>query len=623
MQTVRRQHFMHITDIKVKKYHTLPGPLAVLLAVAAGTTAIAQTTPQARIVARPLSSDDIAAYKLPSTTSHSAGLFTVALGEPAYLEVQLDIKVAASDIVSTDWLLTTKPSGSAAFLTDSPLGTNVPIFEPSDRLVFQVTGRKLLRPDVAGMYVVTATVTTHSGTINLAQTIIAATYVGINTCTICHSGGLADVKVPAWSKTLHAEIFKDNINGVATPGETNYPSTCWGCHTVGYDPAKTTPNGGFDDVMKQLGWTPPAVTKAGNWDAVPDALKNVANIQCENCHGPGSLHAASGGDPIAISVSTDSGDCNQCHGAAPHHVKGAEWNNSMHAVTTTDPAGSPSCVGCHTGTGFIQRADAAKAGTAFVPVDTSYKPINCQTCHEPHGQTVPDKAAHQIRMLLPVTLADGTTVKQGGNGLLCMNCHHARMKAADVPTTQGTKYFGPHHGPQTDMLEGVNGFTYGKNIPSSAHEDVVPDTCVTCHMQAVASNDPALTFVGGHTFKPHMDATGKLPAKDLVGACQNCHGPDLTSFDFPLFDYNDDGVVEGVQTEVQHLLDQLSTLLPPDNKVKTSLSIDSTWTPRQLEGAYNWLFVNNDGSHGIHNTAYAVGLLKASIADLSGTTPTK
>jgi hypothetical protein len=26
--------------------------------------------------------------------------------------------------------------------------------------------------------------------------------------------------------------------------------------------------------------------------------------------------------------------------------------------------------------------------------------------------------------------------------------------------------------------------------------------------------------------------------------------------------------------------------------------------------------VNNDGSHGIHNMAYTVGLLKASIADL-------
>ena len=44
----------------------------------------------------------------------------------------------------------------------------------------------------------------------------------------------------------------------------------------------------------------------------------------------------------------------------------------------------------------------------------------------------------------------------------------------------------------------------------------------------------------------------------------------------------------------------------------------STWTQPQLEAAYNWEFVSNDGSLGIHNTAYAVGLLKASIANLTG-----
>jgi len=101
-----------------------------------------------------------------------------------------------------------------------------------------------------------------------------------------------------------------------------------------------------------------------------------------------------------------------------------------------------------------------------------------------------------------------------------------------------------------------------------------------------------------------------------VTACQTCHGPDVATFDFPLFDYNGDGVIQGVQTEVQSFLDKLSTMLPPNNSVKTSLSIDSTWNQHQLQAAYNWQFVNNDGSRGIHNTAYAVGLLKASIEDL-------
>jgi hypothetical protein len=167
------------------------------------------------------------------------------------------------------------------------------------------------------------------------------------------------------------------------------------------------------------------------------------------------------------------------------------------------------------------------------------------------------------------------------------------------------------------MLAGTNAYTYGKNIPSSAHMFVVEDTCVACHMQTVDAASPTLTKAGGHTFKPSSDGDATTPKVDLVGACQQCHGPNLTSFNFPLLDYDGDGTVDGVQTEVQHLLDQLSMKLPPVGKVKTSLTIDATWTRPQLKAAYNWQFVNDDGSRGIHNMAYTVGLLKASIADLS------
>jgi hypothetical protein len=57
-------------------------------------------------------------------------------------------------------------------------------------------------------------------------------------------------------------------------------------------------------------------------------------------------------------------------------------------------------------------------------------------------------------------------------------------------------------------------------------------------------------------------------------------------------------------------------MLPPVGQPKTALTIDATWTRPQLEAAYNWLFITNDGSKGIHNMAYTVGLLKASITNL-------
>jgi len=582
------------------------------MAVAATTTLSAQTVMQPRLVVRALTNGDIAAYKLPSTTQVSGGLQTVGLGEPLYLEVQVDVGIAASQMGGVIWTLTTKPAGSAASLVASPLGSTVPIAEPSDRLAYQVAGRQLLLPDVHGAYVVTATVTAGStGSATLAQTFIAGTYVGISACTKCHSGGLAAAMTPTWSKTAHASIFTNVINGTAIAGYTE-SAACAPCHSVGYDANSTANDGGFTSLMKQLNWTFPTTGQAGNFAAMPATLQNVSNIQCENCHGAGSEHANNGGDSIAISVPTNSGACSVCHDEPSHHIKSAAWANSMHAVTTTDPAGNATCVGCHTGTGFITRMNGATI------TDTTYHPIDCYTCHEPHGLTAPANDSHLIRNMASATLADGTKVTTTGEGLLCMQCHQSRQNASKyVDSTAGSAHFGPHEGPQADMLMGTNGYTYGQQIPSSAHQYVVPNACVDCHMQTVAGTDPAFLNAGDHTFKTTYAPTGQA-AEDLVGACQTCHGPEITTFNFQLFDYNGDGVIDGVQTEVQKLMDQLSTMLPPDKTVKSALTIDATWTKPQLEAAWNWLLVNNDGSHGIHNTAYAVGLLKASIANLQG-----
>ncbi len=598
----------------VRTNRRLPGALAgifavALMGVAATATLSAQTVMAPRLVVRALTPDDIAIYKLPSTTQVSGGLETVGLGEPLYLEVQIDISIPASQIAGVIWSITDKPSGSTASLTASPLGSNVPIAEPSDRLAYQVAGRQLLRPDVHGMYVVSAVVTAgSSGTASLAQTFIAGTYVGIAACSKCHSGGLATVMVPSWQTTAHASIFTSVINGTAIAGYTE-SAECAPCHTVGYDPNSTVNNGGFLSLATQLNWAFPATGQPGNFAAMPASLQNLANIQCENCHGAGSEHANYGGALNAISVQTNTGGCNQCHDDPPYHPQGAEWNNSVHAVTTTDPAGNATCVGCHTGTGFIARMSGQTI------TDTSYHPIDCYTCHEPHGLTTPTTATHLIRNMQSATLADGTKVTTAGEGILCMQCHQSRLAASAVPSTAGSAHFGPHEGPQADMLMGTNGFTYGQSIPSSAHQYVVTNTCIGCHMQTVASTDPAFLNAGDHTFSTTYSPTGK-PAEDLVAACQACHGPEVTTFNFPLFDYVGNGNIQGVQTEMQELLDELSAMLPPNNSPKTSLSIDSTWTTPQLEAAYNWLFVTNDGSKGIHNMAYAVGLIKGSIANL-------
>jgi hypothetical protein len=270
-------------------------------------------------------------------------------------------------------------------------------------------------------------------------------------------------------------------------------------------------------------------------------------------------------------------------------------------------------VRCHSAYGFVDFA----AGLPQNQHRTAYEAITCAACHDPHGDA---NNPHLLRKFGDVTLMDGvTTISNAGKGALCVNCHMSRQNAATyVETAAASSHFGPHYGPQADMLAGVNAVTYGKDIPSSAHRDVVEDSCVACHLQAVAASHPAFGKAGGHTFRPGWDGGTPDDASDdihLTASCVQCHG-NIDTFNLKRADYDGNGVVEGVQTEVKSLLDRLGRLLPPLGS--PTVAITSGFTRQQLRAAFNHEFVEADGSYGVHNVSYAVGLLKASVADLTG-----
>ena len=610
-----------------------------LLMVGMATTAGAATALNGSIALRPLTPQEITDYSL-TNAQGASGLNAVGVGQPAYLDALVNKAIAPSSIVSVTWVLTNRPVGSAAALVASPLGTNVPTYKMADRLTLQVAGRRMLRPDLTGQYTVTASiVTTTNGSTNLTQTITAGTYMGLQTCQLCHSGGTGAEDInTSYTNTAHASFFTRAIDGLES---SHYGKDCISCHTLGYDTNSLAVNGGFDDVAASLGWSFPSTLTNGNWAGMPFDLRNLANIQCENCHGPGSEHAASLGNTNIsnwprLGVTLAVGDCAQCHDAEPYHVKSAEWANSRHAIATRTPSGPTrnNCVRCHTAGGFVGFI-AHGGSTNTYATNTVYEAITCSTCHDPHDATNP----HQLRAAPLYTLPDGTSVTNAGLGALCMQCHHSRNGSATnnivnykavLPTWAGGSSFGVHDSSQGDMIEGVNAITYGKLIPSGSHSAAVTNVCVGCHMQPVALGDPAYTLAGGHTFSMTYDVVTNNVTNtiDKVDVCVKCHGR-LTTFDLVRKDYNGDGVIEGIQTEVQHLLDRLSTLLPDtnyvasgnyvaDGLVKTSVSTKTNWQTKFLNGAYNWQFVNNDASKGIHNAPFAVGLLKASIADLTG-----
>ena len=599
-----------------------------------------QATPAAlngRVISRPLTPGDIAKFALPASLEYSGGLSTVGVGTPVYLEADVNIAVPASGITNVTFALTSTPIGSQAAIAPSPFGTSVGVYEPSDQLVYQVAGRALLRSDVPGQYTVTATIsTTANGSTNVNYTFTAGTYYGVSLCELCHSGSVnVTEEYQYWSNSAHAMIFTEGIDGVLG---SHYSASCIKCHTVGYDTnAASLADNGFYATALADSWTFPTVLAPTNFASMPANLQNLANIQCENCHGPGSEHFLGAGDTNKITTTVLTGDCTQCHDDPPNHADGTQWYASKHAVTTTIPSGSGrgQCVQCHTAWGFITRIQNSTATntTSFPPTNTAYAAIGCQTCHEPHGQTVPLGNPNLIRTVASVTLGDGTIVTNAGEGELCLACHHSRDGSAvanvnnyplGLATWSGGSSFGPHDGVQGDMIEGANAITYGQTFPSSAHRHTVTNLCVGCHMQTIASADPGFLLSGGHTFEMSYAAVtnGVTNVVDRVEVCAQCHGQ-LPSFNFPVEDYDGDGVVEGVQTEVQNLLNKLSALLPNssgviDGSVKTSLSVKTNWSLPQLEAAYNWQFVNNDGSLGIHNAPFATGILKASIASLTG-----
>ncbi len=593
-----------------------------------------------QIVNRSLSPQEIADYSLPDGTQTSSGLLNVGRGGHIYAEAQVD---RAANVTGVAWEITSQPLGSTAVLGGSPLGSDIPIFSQGEREVYQVADRQLLVPDVYGIYAVTATVSTDAGNIVLNQWFTAAQYVGVgklvahgeagitldqqrpSDCFRCHEDAPShwvennarqcsfchEDKAASWMETNHSSAFRRKIDGI---GVNFYQESCNECHTLGFNEALSADNGGFDDLRDLFGWTQPETLASGNWEEVPQDLKNLSNIQCENCHGPGGEHfVLEAGEWVfnTPTISLSAGDCGRCHDALPYHSKNVEWEASRHSVATRYPTGEGrgACVRCHSGAGFIDYVDDTDR------YGTLYEAITCATCHDPHDATNP----HQLRKVDDVTLMDGeTVVTRGGLGKLCMNCHLSR-RDADAYVLGTSNHFGPHSSPQTDMLVGANAIEYGKEIGRSRHIFVINNTCVVCHMQETSADDAFNLMAGGHTFKPSWD--GGTPDiheddVDLTAACAICHG-NIESFNFKQEDFNGDGFVEGIRDEIDGLLQELALQLPPIGEPTVTERVTAeSHTLAQKKALYNYLFVESDGSHGVHNLSYAVGILKASLEDL-------
>ncbi|GEM_PF-5069713 len=455
----------------------------------------------------------------------------------------------------------------------------------------------------------------------------ASTYAGVGTiggttpeapqCAKCHGtspvSGLDD-KLTPWSGTIHSHVFADNADNGAYAGLAPTPYL-WEYHTVGYNGSASS--GGFDALASLLGfsWSDQTYQKFLNsFDKTSSHyLPKLANVQCENCHGPGASHSVDDGK--IASSSAQQGVCGQCH------FQASAWMNSDHNTTgVAHGSGSyqiswltnSSCARCHTSQGFAAYVEGGEAAvvTAVANLEKgAFVSVACAACHDPHDAT----NDHQLREKGNVTMiTDGSTV-DAGKAAVCYTCHdgfynygeHACNAAGAASTAAGTDLCEDldntaitysrqaHYNPQAPVLEGkqilndlggdgTEDFALDENsFHSSAAFTLAavsgnPDLentnnkCVTCHMAPGPSpTEEGYLHLGGHAFKlqsghglshlqpdePDEPSTpGTEGSLEYTAACTTCH-TSLTTFNRTArADYDGNGSIDGIQDEIKGLL---------------------------------------------------------------------
>ena len=323
--------------------------------------------------------------------------------------------------------------------------------------------------------------------------------------------------------------------------------------------------------------------------------------------------------------------CVDCHGSEPKFaVRGArtQYLTSGHRIIGhASYSNSEGCQRCHTNEGFIEFVKTGKVDPKAIVSNPSE--IGCFTCHAPH-----DTGNFSLRKTSKVALANGVEFDRG-KANLCANCHRAlflpkdEVKARAIPFD----FWGAHHGPQADMLSGTNAYEFpGKKYSKSPHALLPEANCVTCHMTQPRQRYALMPTIGGHSFRIGAEVH-EAPKLNNAGCLSSgCHAQMNQVAGKHLFDraaaadYDGDGKTETIQEEVQGLIERiinkqgtglLQTMKDPLYDAKGAFIRNKVQYPIEVVAAlYNYKFVLEDGSKGIHNTKYAVQLLMDSVKAL-------
>jgi hypothetical protein len=407
---------------------------------------------------------------------------------------------------------------------------------------------------------------------------VTGKYVGSERCAQCH----ARVH-EMWSETLHGNALATlEAIGQGTNSE------CLPCHTVGYGE-----EGGFVDR---------ATTNA------------LANVGCEDCHGPGRDHVMNVADeslrpPKDISAEL----CGRCH-TGEHQPNFDQWQMSAHAQVTEHVAEDFTmgeslnrCGTCHSGDfrylAFIE-GETVEDDLLMGVARGDQNAIVCVICHKPHERTFNAPFAeegrdYQLRFPevmdpVPTNTIEAATNFERFN--LCGQCHRSRGE------TWRTTSRPPHHSIQSNVYIGEMPMPEDEDplvLSRSTTHRLIREQCATCHMYRKDFESEEAPAISGHLFTPNFEGcvdSGCHPsaanAQSLAANLKNLVTARLAAIKSRL----DVGLGGAAGWEY-------SSNGGPDTAGQAAIT-DNVKKVRFL-----YYYTMNDGSFGTHNPAYVDALL--------------
>lgn len=295
-------------------------------------------------------------------------------------------------------------------------------------------------------------------------------------------------------------------------------------------------------------------------------------------------------------------NCIKCHeGSQKIFEKETQWAASGHATNGNFERNAADCAPCHTSQGFIETLGTGDKVCATAIANPM--PQNCYTCHSIHDTYTEDDWA--LTNTEPQKFWMNDVTSDQGKGNMCIRCHQGRELTPypDLTNPTGTvtitsSRYGPHHGPQGMLFAGTGGMEIGTGYTNSSHTNLLTNSCVDCHMGEAYG-----VQAGGH----QMGMTYLYHGASAVweGNCISCHTDGATLH----------SKVEDAQLEIVTLTDSLGTILKNKGHISSSGSV-VTGDYTNLEAAiiYNYKYIEEDKSKGVHNFKYAKKLLENSIA---------